>query len=297
MSKQKALLAALSVILLFAATGAFLFQQSPNGTQQDSAGARASPKTQSAAEYSGIQPGDPIPIPTGRAARGSVEAVAQSPHQTVYSGEVETPDSATYSLWKELSADGDDSAALRVFKVLNDCSSVDRNHAKAERALAKGEIDRAEGFLDRADRLSGACKEIDSGDISNAVAWLKRSADLGNDEARLLYRAFGGPSEEEAFRNPDSVKDYKDRAVRYLLEASANGNVEAMSFLATEFYQGNLVDRNVLAALSYAYAVERSGVGSPYAPQLIETWSQEVSPEVLEQASSLGWEILDRCCG
>jgi len=193
------------------------------------------------------------------------------------------------ALWDKADR-GDAYAGYLIFRAVYRCVQLQRSRRASDLPgnLAQVETDIAD------------CKDVTQADIDRAYLALHRAAEQGDVEAILLY-AIAGPgnleTSDDLLRNPELVARYRADYKRFLEQAVASGNVNAMVTLAGSYSNGILVQADPVLAYAYQYAwlqvrPEKSAVAdatlTPYAAQL--------TPEQIHAAQMKAIDILKRCC-
>lgn len=134
--------------------------------------------------------------------------------------------------------------------------------------------------------------------LSDTGGWLKRGAEQGSLEAGLVYgisleKVVGGP--QVWARHPERVIEYKRKAMRYLEEGAALGNVSALLMLSETYKEGFFVPADPIKALAYRMALERVSL-DPVTRNSVERMEEGLSLEQRKKAERDAGEITKWCC-
>ncbi len=180
---------------------------------------------------------------------------------------------------------GDAAASYGIFLKLNECANISRRAARGSALGAQPEV-------------AAACADLSVENELSTSKWLSLAAEQGNIGARLLYAAdsesaLGGPA--EMLRDPDRVKDYKQRAVGYLEDLGSQGSVDALLQLGNAYHAGVLIDGDPVASRAYFEAV-RLADPTVVPVQQVSALDKKLSAQQLSQALRKGNQIHDSCC-
>lgn len=182
-------------------------------------------------------------------------------------------------------AAGDATASYGIFLKLNECANISR---RASRGSA----------LHAPEDVVAACGDLSVENEFSSSKWLALAAEQGNIGARLLYAAdsesaLGGRA--ELLRDPDRVKDHKQRAAGYLEEMVNQGSVDALLQLGNAYHAGVLIDEDPVTSRAYFEAV-RIADPSVVPVQQVSTLDKALSAQQLSLAIRKGNQIHDSCC-
>lgn len=194
---------------------------------------------------------------------------------------------------------GDAAAAYELFLKLRECRIFLARGFNEQEADAYKQAGAGKAFLDSTEQTVDDC--ADAGDLlrdNPPGPWLEKAADAGLLDAQLLYATdwraiFSGP--EDLLRDPGRVAQYREKAMRFLADAAADGNLDALMLIHGEYDAGVRTRKDPIQAYAYYYALRKA------APQYASDaryreYSSRLSPAQKAQADSLGEEIYNRCC-
>lgn len=144
--------------------------------------------------------------------------------------------------------------------------------------------------------LRPECEKLPQRYRAKRIALFEQAAEAGNELAQVAYVSEASDILLDPVRvvqDPDAVQRYRDRALRFLLAASAKGNVDAMLNLAFTYEQGLLSVRDQVLAYAYALAVRNSGL-SRGADGVVSLWMNQLSEQERRRAELIAREILGR---
>jgi len=163
---------------------------------------------------------------------------------------------------------GDGNAAYMLYGDLGMCALFidDPGRIHDEKSGTREEIREAIRWNNHIEKMLKFCKDVGISDLNSSAHWLEVAADLGNPMARIvladsLDRLIGGV--RQAIRDPDMVKQLKDKAVIYLNELASQCNINAISSLAIDYRDGWLFEKNGVTAMSYYMVLDKIGVPRP----------------------------------
>ncbi|HYG06047.1 MAG TPA: hypothetical protein VD865_06500 [Stenotrophomonas sp.] len=202
---------------------------------------------------------------------------------------------------------GEAAATYDVWLAFFDCQNATSPDATASLPLmATAGID-PQREIERLTRVALACESLLTDPELSRVNWLERAAEQGSIEAMLVYA--GAPdrilgSLANVLREPDRPRLVRERAMRYLEQAAAAGNVNALRKLSEAFKGGLLADRNLVRAYAYALASNRVNPlapmprvpGLPPFPDPDELLASQLSPTQRQEAKALADQIVAGCC-
>lgn len=180
---------------------------------------------------------------------------------------------------------GDAAASYGIYLKINECANISRRAARGSALGARPEV-------------AAACADLSVENELSSSKWLSLAAEQGNIGAQLLYAAdsesaLGGPA--EMLRDPDRVKDYKQRAVGYLENLVSQGSVDALLQLGNAYHAGVLIDGDPITSRAYFEAV-RLADPTVVPVQQVSALDKKLSAQQLSQALRKGNQIHDSCC-
>lgn len=194
---------------------------------------------------------------------------------------------------------GDAKASLMLYRKLDACfSAANRGVSADEIAIfeAMGSADQFEASIANAQK---DCATNGISDFRSRGQWLERAAANGLLEAKLQYATdidaiFSNPS--EMIRDPQRLTDYKQKAVRYMSDLAASGNIESMMWIAKSYESGIMLERNPVNSYAYYRAVELAMPG--VMPSGMLSGLRELLPaNEQRRGEELARSIHGRCCG
>ncbi|NUT13530.1 MAG: sel1 repeat family protein [Cupriavidus sp.] len=132
--------------------------------------------------------------------------------------------------------------------------------------------------------------------------WLEASAERGFVPAQLTYAGDPGAvvgSETDMISAPERVETYRKNAMRYLHQAAATGNVEALQRLASAYGNGVLTKRDPIRALAYFLASDTASrplIPPEISEALKDKYSTGLSTKDIQRATQQGSIIYEDCC-
>jgi TPR repeat protein len=181
------------------------------------------------------------------------------------------------SQYEAAASTGDGEAAFIIFQVLYECS------LQAKKLGGMGKID---------------CTGVSSEQIANAEKFLKIGAEAGHLEAQLSYPGVASMrymKVEDIARNTTEFQQFKNDSMRYLSSAASSGNVDAMLGISNAYREGLITEKNNIRAYAYMHAANLSGLSSTPTNALIRL-NNEMTPDEVQQATSMGNSIYKQCC-
>jgi hypothetical protein len=194
---------------------------------------------------------------------------------------------------------GNSRAAYRLSMKLYDCSILYGRYERLQEAVRTGKKTEEAGNkqLTSLDEKHESCKGLSKDDFDKRFEYIAQAAEAGDINAQVDFLALYGESLEqpEHALDPEWIRAYKEKGVSYLKAAVSKGSVDAMSALAMVYWDGLVVEKNVVIAYAYMYAVSRSGL-APSAQSALRMWEPSLSPEEVSKAKDLGTSIYKNCC-
>jgi len=176
---------------------------------------------------------------------------------------------------------GDARAAYVLSRVLIDCFLVGRGQPSGF----------GSGIPDRCNRVAVV-------DTSEALEMMQKAADAGLVQAQVLYPDAASElmTPTDMIRDPDAVKQYKERSMAYLASAANQGSVDALLQIANAYANGIMTERNLQMAYAYRYATNLAfpDLGNDDPARL---YGGGLTDEQLSVAKSMGNKIYRQCCG
>lgn len=193
---------------------------------------------------------------------------------------------------------GDAKAAYAIYLKLHGCETAFGQNISDEEIKKYEMVGASEGLLE--DRMTALeeCKGIE-GQLRERGRWLEQAAAAGLLEAQLLYATDPKPIIGDAadmIRDPQKVQQYKTKAVGYLNQLATQGNIDAMTRLASAYNNGILVRRDAVQSYAYYRAVELAAPGTIPGNLLARQRSQIAANDV-RRAEQLASQLYQRCCG
>lgn len=145
--------------------------------------------------------------------------------------------------------------------------------------------------------ISPECRSISPDGYSEYMHWLETSADQGYVPAQLLYsvdsKAIVGGA-PQMLSDPEAVATYRRKAIRYLDQAAATGNVDALLALSSAYGNGVLTKRDPVKSYAYFLASETANpVALPpdMTQRARERFEQGMTRDEINRATSQGRRI------
>ena len=141
------------------------------------------------------------------------------------------------------------------------------------------------------------CNQVTVTDTHEAVQLLGQAADAGLVQAQLLYPDAVADlmTPTDMIRDPDAVKQYKERSMAYLASAARQGSAQALLQTASAYANGVMAERNLPMAYAYRYAVNQAfpelGGDDP-----VLLYGGGLTDDQLSAAKRMGNTIFHQCC-
>ena len=189
-----------------------------------------------------------------------------------------------------LAKSGNSKASYEIFLKINECL----DYLQSVQTSGSERPDLAATRKESATR----CKNLSPDDYASASEWLSLSAEQGSLSAQLTYASLvepvlGGAS--DYLRDPDAVKEYKERSHRYLSNAARKGSIDALMTLGDGYANGIMLERDFKTSYAYYLAVDK------VAPNLVSKSSMaylksQLNTTQLHDAIQKGDQIYVECC-
>jgi TPR repeat protein len=156
----------------------------------------------------------------------------------------------------------------------------------------------AEAKLAAIERAQEECSGLTKEEYRNAGAWLEKAAERGSVPAQLVYvsdpEAVVGDA-SEMMRDPERVKDYKNKSMRYMQSAANNGSIDAILKLGNAYSAGVLTERDSFKSVAYYSAIGL--MDQSLVPQVrFSVLANELTPNQRAAALQQGRKIYEQCC-
>lgn len=205
---------------------------------------------------------------------------------------------------RPLAEKGDGHAAYKLYRSLERCAvEIDHAHDLMVRVQKQRE-ERGEIMLDeeksiaQAESVLSDCKNVDPSTLASRAQWLSEAAEGGDIEAQQVFamrpEAFF-PNSASMFDDPQGVIRYKEKALRYTLDAASRGSIAALEELASYYETGALGQRNPVLALAYLNAYLGLIPSLDYGERVSRIRSQ-LTPGQIADADAKTRHILEACC-
>lgn len=192
---------------------------------------------------------------------------------------------------------GDAKAALAIYLKLNECNNAMRDKVSDSEldAYRKAGADKGlmQGMLDRLEACDGVQPLlVDRG------RWLENAADAGLLEAQLLYAdspgsIIGGAS--AMLSDPQKVERYKAKAVAYLSNRAADGNIDAIMRLGNAYDKGILLKQDHVKGYAYFKVIDLAQPGL-LPDALLSSKRNRVEPSRRGEAEQTARQFYKQCC-
>jgi hypothetical protein len=107
--------------------------------------------------------------------------------------------------------------------------------------------------------LFNNCNGITAEQMDSRYQWLKQAAAEGNSQAQYFYATDGAQmfeGQDETSRDPVTWGDYKNTAINYINDLSAQCNLNVLIFLEDQLtYGGELFEQNAVKSLFYSNVI------------------------------------------
>lgn len=142
------------------------------------------------------------------------------------------------------------------------------------------------------------CEGLVSDPQLSDTPWLKRAADQGSIEAKIMYSidtesVIGERS--EYLSQPERLIEYRADAMNNLKSAASTGSVDALMALGRAYETGILTDKSPTQSLAY-YQAAYSAAPNPYLQDMLARDSKKLSYREVESAKILSEKIIEGCC-
>ena len=186
----------------------------------------------------------------------------------------------------------------QLFHLLNTCASLGRNletlrgNCRPDPASCQAQID---GTL----RQMESCKSVPGEETARRFEHLDRAAAGGDPRAQV---AFGDNlpdelrGEDNLFRHPEKLIEWKAKRLAYLEAASDRGVHDAFLKLAALNRDEAVGGGSGVAALGYYLAWMENEARGPATAQGRDFYSLGLSPQQVREGEALRDRILARCC-
>lgn len=264
-SQKRALRFLVASILLALLLAGFFIDTSPSRHPATEASDLADPSrrtgTPALSEFtqrrtSSFPPGarSPLPQPTGAF---RLDELAQAP---------DGPAAGVLQQLTPLALSGDANAALKLYMTLSRCEEALHQPSDLDRLSELMTADDMKILKAKQLAMELDCATVAS-ELKSRGRWLELAAQAGDLQAQLLYsvdaEALLG-TRRDILKNPDAVKQYRDRATGYLKSLAARGSIDAMLQLSSTYESGVLLERNDVLALAYLQAASFSDPDAAY---------------------------------
>lgn len=142
------------------------------------------------------------------------------------------------------------------------------------------------------------CDGLTPDDYSRASEWLSLAAEQGSLPAQLVYASDGQAvlgTPADLIRNPDAVKEYKEKSYQYLRRAATHGSVDALVSIGNSYLDGIMLDADPVAGYAY-FKVVSSIDPSLVSRRKLEHLESSLSSNQLMEARRMQLEIRNECC-
>lgn len=193
---------------------------------------------------------------------------------------------------------GDDEIAYALAVQVSQCMNLDgamQDLATEIKSMGLSESD-ATSRLSQLEEEQARCAGLTSTQRQEALRLLELAAEHGYVPAQLSYVVMAIPDTNGPgiFKDPDSIRRFREKAIRYLTRAAESGSVTAMGELAAANANGILVEKNNQRAYALAYAASlcnRSSLGG-----LLAEYSRGLSSNELDVARQQGSTFFEKYC-
>jgi TPR repeat protein len=272
--KKKAVFATVAVVLIVAAWGLYRWAAPARSDAHAS-----TPAAQARQDASVLQGAASRPKVTAKAAKDSKGANPLSMYRDINGSEFDIPKDNYVSVIPDLRARAEQGSAIDAYvlsRILVDCYLVNRG--------------KESGYGAHDGAAPGRCANVDVKDSSEIRKWLAFAAEQGLLAAQLMYSPAVSlvMSQAEMLKDPSIVSDYKNNSMNFLQQAAANGSVEAMMGLASDYHDGIMMDQNIVLAYAYRYAAIDASGNNLMDP--VNVWG-DLPANMLEEAKAIGKNI------
>ncbi|HGM7308402.1 TPA: hypothetical protein ACKP7U_001026 [Stenotrophomonas maltophilia] len=192
---------------------------------------------------------------------------------------------------------GDATATYDIYLAVNQCKS-----ALDTPPLSLLQIYRSQGIEEQYKRSLeknlASCEALLSDPELSYEPWLKRAADQGSIEAKIMF-AMDSKSilgnRSDYLSHPERLTNYRIEAMQNLQYAASTGSVDALMALGNAFDNGILTEKSPSQSLAY-FKSAYSLAPNPSLQELISRESKSLSSREVEIANRLSIQITNNCC-
>jgi hypothetical protein len=192
---------------------------------------------------------------------------------------------------------GDATATYAIYLAVSQCKST-LNAPSLSLAQIYREQGIEEQYKNSIENYLIKCEALISDPALSDEPWLKRAADQGSIEAKIMFAIDSGSvlgQRSNYLANPERLIEYRAEAIHNLQSAASTGSVDALMALGNAYEKGILTDKSTPTSLAYYKAVYSISPNSAL-QELIARESKNLSNRENDAAEKLSIQIVDNCC-
>lgn len=192
---------------------------------------------------------------------------------------------------------GDATATYAIYLTVNQCkSALDPPSLSLLQAYRTQGIEKQ--FKDSLEKNLIKCESLMSTPGLSDEPWLKRAADQGSIEAKIMF-AIDSTSilgnRSDYLSHPERLIEYRTEAMQNLQYAASTGSVDALMALGNAYETGILTEKSPSQSLAY-YKAAYSLAPNAGLQELLSRESKSLSLREVEIANKLSNQIINNCC-
>lgn len=245
----------------------------------------------------------PLAVPESEKADSFPRASVRNPISKAFEPVLVEPPtgaiSAAIDELKPLAMQGNSSAAYKLYLAIQRCVDVLSNRELLSRTESRSDMPGAiKAVADATERTLRDCEDVGVDEIRSRVQWLEMAAEEGDPNAQVLYSTAAAETlgdKENLLRDPERIRDYREKSMRFLNSAAAQCNLSAFRQLAGIYHFGTIVSRSDQLAYAYEYAqMKLSTIKNRTA---LNVYASTLTQEQIHQAEVLAHQIVEKDCG
>lgn len=209
-----------------------------------------------------------------------------------------SPESVQFASIEEMASaaeNGDNVAAVQLFRMAQKCAGREIQLADAEALAAAGHADAAEQTITNVEYLAPTCEQMSTNTIQERTRFIRMAAERGDVRAQIDFLT-AAPSHLETLQDPQSAMEFRDAARRYLHSAANAGSLDAIGELAHQYNDGLFASDPQSQVWAAALMDVSSRNGVPYSDEIYATWSAGLTEGQLNLAAQIADRIDESCC-
>ncbi len=222
-------------------------------------------------------------------------------------------DNVALTILKQQSSDGDAEAAFLIYLRYLSCAQIPSEQASFDQMMNQYVQGRANSQFDNRmndqmdTRMANLelsfefCQQIEGNSRLLAYQWLRTSADMNYLPAMIKFsidaQSLFYP--KLAFRQPELLVEFRNRAFDYLNQALTSGHPSAFLQYAYLYQTDTLLEPDPQQIYAYAYAAKLAGFDptlSSYVDQMMSTAEIQLDIDEVSDARQMGRDLCERYC-